>query len=140
VSLAGYRGNRQVGKTLYTKHCAACHQLRGEGSVVGPQLDGAASRSVDRLLEDLLIPDRNVDRAFRTTSFLMEDGRVVVGLVVEESAEATRVVESNGKALILDPDAVEQRRDNGRSLMPGNMHEVLTREELGDLIGFIREP
>ncbi|MDE0864066.1 MAG: c-type cytochrome [Rubripirellula sp.] len=139
VSLAGYRGNRQVGKTLYTKHCAACHQLRGEGSVVGPQLDGAASRSVDRLLEDLLIPDRNVDRAFRTTSFLMEDGRVVVGLVVEESAEATRVVESNGKAVMLDPDAVEQRRDNGRSLMPGNMHEVLTREELGDLIGFIRE-
>lgn len=126
------------GEALFAKHCATCHQLRGKGLVVGPQLDGAASRSVQRLLEDIITPDRNVDHAFRTTSFLMDDGRVVSGLVTSESDTEVVVVEPTGKPITLDPNMVEQRREAGRSLMPGNMGEVLSVEQLRDLIYFVK--
>lgn len=106
--------------------------------MVGPQLDGAVTRSVERLLEDIITPDRNVDRAFRTSSFLLEDGRVIVGLVTVDTSTEIRVVESNGKARVIDPQTVEQRREAGRSLMPGNLWETLSPQQLGDLIGFIR--
>lgn len=137
-SLAARVGDSGNGQRLFTKHCAACHQLRGEGAVVGPQLDGAATRSVQRLLEDVVTPDRNVDRAFRTTSFLLDDGRVVVGLITHETDKAITAVEPNGKAIQIDPASVEIRREAGRSLMPSNMDEVLSADEFGDLIRFIR--
>ncbi|MEM8671279.1 MAG: PVC-type heme-binding CxxCH protein [Planctomycetota bacterium] len=126
------------GKQLYKQHCAACHQLRGEGAVVGPQLDGAATRSVARLLEDIVVPDRNVDRAFRTTSFLMDDGRVFVGLVTHEADQEITFVESNGKTTKIDSAAVERRKESGRSLMPSNMAELLKADDLADLLKYIR--
>ncbi len=126
------------GQVLYTKHCQNCHQLRSQGAVVGPQLDGAASRSMERLLEDIVTPDRNVDHAFRTTSFLLEDGRVVSGLITSESDAEIVVVEPTGKPITLEKNAIEQRREAGRSLMPSNMGEVLSADELRDLIRFVQ--
>jgi putative heme-binding domain-containing protein len=127
------------GQRVFKKHCAACHQLRGQGTVVGPQLDGAITRSVDRLLEDIVTPDQNVDKAFRTTSFLLEDGRVLVGLVRSESEREIRLVDATGKEVMVDPEAVERRRDAGRSLMPSNFGEVMTAAEVSDLLKFIRQ-
>jgi putative heme-binding domain-containing protein len=138
-SVAARMGDLDNGHRLFSKHCAACHQLRGEGAVVGPQLDGAATRSAQRLLEDVVTPDRNVDRAFRTTSFLLDDGRVVVGMVTHETDDQITAVEPNGKAIQIDPASIEARREAGRSLMPSNMDEVLSADEFGDLIRFVRE-
>ncbi len=126
------------GKQLYTQHCSACHQLRGEGAVVGPQLDGAATRSVARLLEDVVTPDRNVDRAFRTTSFLLDDGRVVVGLVTDETDREITLVTSDGKPVKIETGSIERRKEAGRSLMPSNMAEVLKPEDFADLLKYIR--
>jgi putative heme-binding domain-containing protein len=138
TDVAALQGNHQNGHGLYVKHCAACHQLRGEGAVVGPQLDGATTRSSDRLLEDIVTPDRNVDQAFRTTSFVLDDGRVMVGLVTSENDREITVVESTGKAIRIDPQSIELRREAGRSLMPSNIAEVLSVEDFSDLIHFLR--
>jgi putative heme-binding domain-containing protein len=93
---------------------------------------------VERLLEDVVTPDRNVDRAFRTTSFLLDDGRVIAGLVTSENDAEIIVVPSSGKPVTVDPESIEQRREAGRSLMPSNMAEVLSADELGDLLRFLR--
>ena len=59
------------GKRVYDQNCAICHQIDGQGGLVGPQLDGIGGRGLDRLLEDILDPNRNVDHAFRTTDVLI---------------------------------------------------------------------
>src|SRR5207247_1006000 len=61
------------GKLVFEKSCAACHQLGGKGAKVGPQLDGIGLRGADRLLEDILDPNRNVDQAFRATLIETDD-------------------------------------------------------------------
>src|SRR5205823_1098758 len=55
-----------AGEKFFVKTCAICHQIAGQGKVIGPQLDGIGSRGLDRLIEDVLDPNRNVDPAFRT--------------------------------------------------------------------------
>ncbi|MCG8651786.1 MAG: c-type cytochrome, partial [Pirellulales bacterium] len=139
-TLAAQVGDAGRGHQVFKKHCAACHQLHGEGTVVGPQLDGAITRSVDRLLEDIVTPDHNVDKAFRTTSFLLDDGRVLVGLVRAETQREISVVDSKGKNLAIDPDSIERRQESSRSLMPSNFSEVLSPAEINDLLKFIRRP
>ena len=75
--IAAGEGSASAGQALFTKNCAACHRHGGEGGLVGPQLDGVAVRGPERLLEDILDPNRNVDEAFRTTVATLADGRVV---------------------------------------------------------------
>jgi putative heme-binding domain-containing protein len=130
--------NAENGSQVFKKNCEACHQLHGQGVVVGPQLDGAITRSPARLLEDIVTPDQNVDKAFRTTSFLLEDGRVVVGLVRSETDKEINLVDSAGKTITLDADSVEQRREAGRSLMPGNFGEVISPADFADMMEYIR--
>ena len=133
-------GDLENGQRVFTKHCAACHQLRGVGTVVGPQLDGAVTRSIERILEDLVTPDQNVDKAFRTTSFLLDDGRVIVGLVRSENDREISLVDATGKVITIEPTTIEQRRDAGRSLMPSNFGEALSSDEIRDLLKFVRHP
>ncbi|MFG0335418.1 MAG: HEAT repeat domain-containing protein, partial [Maioricimonas sp. JB049] len=71
------------GTWIFKKSCASCHRIGQEGKQIGPQLDGVGIRGPRRLLEDILDPNRNVDGAFRTTTILLDSGRVVTGLVVE---------------------------------------------------------
>jgi len=48
----------EKGKVVFKTHCAACHQIEGEGGLIGPQLTGIGFRGADRLAEDILDPNR----------------------------------------------------------------------------------
>ncbi len=126
------------GQALFRQHCAACHQLRGVGETIGPQLDGVLTRSNERLVEDIVLPDRNVDHAFRTTSFLMDDGRVIVGMVQADDDDQIRLADATGKVIAIETDAVEMRIESTRSLMPSDFIDVLTADDLAHLLGFMR--
>src|SRR5262249_49232638 len=75
------------GVKIYEKHCAACHQLGGKGSKVGPQLDGIGARGAEKLIEDILDPNRNVDPNFRTTRLTLKNGMELTGLLLREEGE-----------------------------------------------------
>lgn len=131
------QGDAAQGLLVFRKHCAACHQLQGEGQVVGPQLDGTGGRGAIRLLEDIALPDRNVDRAFRTTTFITTDGRAINGLIRSENEAAVTIVGNDGKPIELSLDDIEVRREGTTSLMPGNFHQTLQQKEFVDLLQFL---
>lgn len=129
----------RLGEQLYEKHCQNCHQLRGRGLVVGPQLDGVVVRSQARLLQDILLPNANVDRAFRQSTLLLDNDEIVRGIVVPSARGAVRVVDSQGKGRDVTESQIVSRKDEGLSLMPANFHELLTPKEVQALIAFIRD-
>lgn len=137
--IASITADAAAGAEVYTRHCAACHQFRGAGSLVGPQLDGVTTRTNVRLMEDITMPDRNVDAAFRTTSLLLDDGRVIVGMIQTEDDTEIRLADSTGKVLVVEVDSVETRIESNRSLMPGNFTETLTATDLANLFAFLRK-
>ena len=128
------------GAEVFKRNCAACHQLRGSGAVVGPQLDGVLSRTDERLIEDIIMPDRNVDAAFRSTSFLLDDGRVIVGIVQAEDEKEIKIADQTGKTIQIDTETVETRIASNRSLMPSNFAETLSASDLAHLFMFMRKP
>jgi putative heme-binding domain-containing protein len=139
-AIATIRADATQGAELFKRNCAACHQLRGTGAVVGPQLDGVLSRTDERLIEDILMPDRNVDAAFRTTSFLMDDGRVIVGMVQAEADTEIKLADQTGKILQINTDEIETRIESNRSLMPGNFADTLSAADLANLFMYMRNP
>src|SRR5205807_179633 len=95
---------------VFDKSCANCHRLGGKGAKVGPQLDGIGIRGPERLLEDLLDPNRNVDQAFRMTTLALGNGQVVSGLLLAEEGEILVLADSQGKEVRVAKKEVEERK------------------------------
>ncbi len=132
---ADHDANR--GEAVFKKHCAACHQVGGQGAVVGPQLDGIGNRGLERVLEDVLDPNRNVDVAFRTTTVALEDGTVHTGLVRRDEGAVRVLVDQKGKEFSIRRDQIVQERKSNLSLMPANVAELVPEKEFYDLVAFL---
>ena len=70
-----FKPDLALGQQAFKKICTNCHRIGGEGHKVGPDLDGIGIRGLDRVLEDVLDPNRIVDQAFRVTQIQTTDGR-----------------------------------------------------------------
>ena len=125
------------GLELFKKHCAACHQLRGEGQKIGPQLDGVGIRGLDRLLEDVLAPNRNVDAAFRSVTIVMHSGQIQIGLPRRTESETIYFADRTGKEFSLAKGDIETQVVSQISLMPANFGELLNESDSRDLMRFL---
>jgi len=130
-------GNADNGRLMFQKNCQVCHQMRGEGKQVGPNLDGVAGRGLQRLLEDVLAPSRNVDAAFRTTTLVTKDGRAYSGLAKDLPDGQISLTDVQAKETILAAADIEERTQSSASPMPANFAEVLTAEQLRDLSAWL---
>ncbi|HYD84430.1 MAG TPA: c-type cytochrome, partial [Opitutus sp.] len=106
------------GVAVFEKTCIACHQIEKKGALVGPQLDGIGSRGLERIIEDIVDPNRNVDHAFQTTTFVLSDGDIVSGLLRREEGESIVYAEATGKENTLPRNSVKERHTSELSLMP----------------------
>lgn len=127
----------ELGKKMMQQHCAACHQLRGEGALVGPQLDGTIVRGAQRLGEDILDPNANVDKAFRITALLLDDDTVLTGLVRDSEDGSLVVTSQDGKSVQIAAARISDRRDTQQSLMPSNFGEVIDDHQLASLLKYL---
>jgi putative heme-binding domain-containing protein len=127
----------KLGKEVFAKNCANCHQLGGQGAKVGPQLDGIGNRGLDRLLEDILDPSRNVDQAFRATRVVKQDGGVVEGLVLREEGKILILADHLGKEIRVEGDNVESKKQLLTSPMPANLVETIPERDFYNLMTYL---
>lgn len=131
------RPSVEAGAALFTKQCAACHQIAGKGTIVGPQLDGIGQRGLERVLEDVLDPNRNVDVNFRTTTVVTKDGKIFSGLPRREEGATLVLVDNKGKEFTVPLAEIDERVKSKLSLMPANVGEILTEREFLDLVSYL---
>ena len=130
-------GSREAGAALFVKKCAVCHQVAGKGKKVGPNLDGIGSRGLDRLAEDILIPNQNVDVSFRSTTVVTKAGKVHNGLIKQTEGARLILVDNAGREISIPVDSIEERVKSTRSAMPDNQGEMLTDKEFRDLLAWL---
>jgi putative heme-binding domain-containing protein len=130
------------GKQLFeVAGCVACHKLNGAGNAIGPDLSKLEDKmqSLD-ILKELLDPSVRINEKFQSYLFQLDSGRVVTGLVLEETPEAIKVAENplvNANPTVLKPDEVEERQKSPTSIMPKGLLDKLSREEILDLIAYV---
>jgi putative membrane-bound dehydrogenase-like protein len=131
--------DRSQGRLLFTRHCAACHKLFGEGQQVGPELTGSQRASVEYLLENLVDPSALVGREYQMTIVETTDGRVLNGIVLREDADVVALQTANERVLV-PANEVEAREQSKVSLMPEGLLEKLSESELRELIAYVAGP
>jgi putative heme-binding domain-containing protein len=106
---------------------------------VGPQLDGLGTRGLERIVEDVLDPNRNADPAFTPSLITLKDDTSITGLLRREEGEMLVFVDTLGKEVAVPKNEITERRESQLSLMPANFGEVLTVAEFHDLMAFLLE-
>jgi putative heme-binding domain-containing protein len=125
------------GAKVFEKHCAGCHQIANKGARIGPQLDGIGLRGLDRILEDMLDPNRNVDQEFRATTLTLTNGQQVVGLLLREEGAVLVMADAQGKEVRVPRDQVERKTISPLSPMPANFGEQIPEAEFSDLLAYL---
>jgi putative heme-binding domain-containing protein len=137
---AGYRGatvDVVRGKELFTAACAACHQINGEGGLVGPQLTGIGTRGAERLCEDILVPNRNVDHAFWTTVLTLKDDETVSGLFRREEGELLVLANAAGTEFTVPKSEVASRKESNLSVMPSNFGDAMPAPDFYHMLAYL---
>jgi putative heme-binding domain-containing protein len=137
ASFQNAKKDAALGTQVFTKHCANCHQVGGQGARIGPQLDGVGVRGLDRLLEDVLDPNRNVDQAFRQTTLTLKSGRIVTGLLLKQEGAVYVLADAQGKEVRVQKDSVQERSTSQVSPMPGNFAEQIPEGDFNLLLAYL---
>ena len=137
AAFAKAKADPKAGLAVFTKTCAACHQVGDIGKKIAPQLDGIGNRGLDRLVEDILDPSRNVDAAFRTRVLNLVDGRTVSGAFVRIDGAVWVLANEKGEEVRVSLKDVESWKHSPLSPMPANVGETVPEPDFYHLIAFL---
>ncbi len=125
------------GKKVYQERCSSCHRLGGEGHALGPDLVTVKNTGKEKLLVNILDPNREVRPEFVSFVVETEDGESLVGLIANESSTAVTVRQAYGKEEVIPRSQIRKMRSQSQSLMPEGLEAGLTRQDLADLLDYI---
>ncbi len=128
--------DRKHGRLLYSRTCASCHTLFGEGAKIGPDLTGSQRTNPEYLLTKLIDPSAVVARDYQMTVLTLKNGRVLSGLVKEENNK-TLTLQTQNEAVRLDKSDIEERQRSQQSMMPDGLLAPLSSTEIRDLIAYV---
>ncbi|MDF1842005.1 MAG: GDSL-type esterase/lipase family protein [Rubripirellula sp.] len=131
------------GMSAFAKaNCHQCHVLAGHGVNLGPDLSKITERyRGQKLLRQLLDPSSEINKDYQTFRFLLTDGRVVSGVIVQEDKKSFQVVANlltPDVKIRVEKDAIEQQIKSSVSAMPAGLLDVLTKDEIIDLLVFLQ--
>ncbi len=119
--------------------CIACHAIGYKGGNIGPDLSRIGKIRTERdLLESLLFPSVSFVRSYEPVLVVTNSGKQFSGLVRRETPdEIILATGAKEEARILRAD-IEEIRPSSVSVMPAGLDTQLTREQIIDLIAFLK--
>ena len=132
-----------VGKNLFkVANCSGCHKLNDEGRELGPDLTKTEpqNHTPELLLRSILEPSKDIAEKYQSYTFLLDSGKIVAGMIVEETPAEVKVLVdplAKGDPAVLLKDEIEERSKASISIMPAGLLSKLTREEILDLVAYV---
>ncbi len=127
----------ELGKAVFMNTCSVCHQINGQGGIVGPQLDGIGNWGRRALAEKMLDPNRNISQAFKTYTVTLNDGKVLSGLFRRDEGELEVYANASGQEYTVSKKDIKEKKASQYTLMPDNFGESIPEEDFDALIGFL---
>ncbi len=135
-------GDRRRGQTVFNSPkaaCATCHAIGYLGGKMGPDLTRIGDiRSERDLLEAVVFPNASYARGYEPVAVTTTAGAVHTGLLRSERPEETVLAGLDGKEVRIRREDIDDIQPASISPMPAGYAQVFTRQELADLIVFLK--
>ncbi len=130
-------GDAVAGQEVYKRVCGQCHKLHGEGQEVGPDITVNGRNSFEQLLSNVFDPSLVIGASYQARTVVTADGRVLTGLVAEDSPQRVILKTQGGKLETIAREDVEAMKTSPLSLMPEDLEKQLKPQELADLFALL---
>jgi putative heme-binding domain-containing protein len=131
------RGRRLVENDERTR-CLACHAIAGKGASLGPDLAGQAGRSdAAEILDSILEPSAKIHPDYASTTVVLRSGQVLQGIVQPLGETELDIATSATDKVRVARGEIDEQSPCRVSLMPGNLHELLSAGEVADIVAYL---
>ncbi len=139
TSKAHASADKSKGRALFEQSCIKCHKLYGQGQMIGPDLTGSNRGNMDYLLENIVDPSAVVSKNYYASIVVLEDGRVINGLITNKNEQAVTIQTQTDK-MTVPMDEVLEIGTTTQSPMPDGLLKNLTEEQIHDLFAYLMHP
>ncbi len=119
--------------------CAACHAIGYLGGKVGPDLTKIGQIRNERdLLEAIVYPSASFVRSYEPMIVATKAGEEFSGVLRKDAAEEVVLATGPNTEQRLARADISDMRPGNVSVMPSGLAEQLTKEEIADLLAFLK--
>ena len=119
--------------------CYSCHAIGYMGGRIGPDLTRIGQvRSERDLLEAILFPDVSFARGYDPVVVTTVSGEVHGGVLRSDSRDEVVLGTAAGEEIRIPRPRIKDMQPGTVSLMPPGLADQLTRQELADLLAFLK--
>jgi putative heme-binding domain-containing protein len=134
-------GNAEAGRRIFFEkpeaNCAKCHRVGGLGGETGPALDGiGAARTRQQLLDAMLQPNAQVVEGYDSVVLLLNNGMGCSGFLKGETESELAVLTPEDGLMTIRKSEI-QIRQKGLSPMPEGLDQILSAQDLRDLVEYM---
>jgi putative membrane-bound dehydrogenase-like protein len=117
--------------------CYRCHKAQGRGQEVGPDLSTVGRNPRRHILESILQPSALVAPNYQTWQVETTDGKVRTGLLTRTYLDDYTYLDAKGDFFHVKTGDVVETRPVPQSIMPDGLVDLLTDQELRDLMAYL---
>jgi putative heme-binding domain-containing protein len=119
--------------------CLTCHAVGYVGGKLGPDLTKIGSVRTERdLLESVVFPSLSFVRSYEPVTVATSDGKVVSGVLKKDAPDEVVLALNATEEAHVPRSEIEEVRPGTVSVMPSGLDQVLSQQELADLIAFLK--
>ncbi len=133
-------GDASKGKVVYEQAgtCANCHKVNGAGKEVGPDLSEIGGKlSREALFESILFPSAGISHNYEMYSVETKNGTTMNGVLVSQTPEEITLKGADALVRTFKRADIDVSEKSSVSLMPADLHKVLTDQDLVDLVEYM---
>lgn len=136
-------GDALVGESLFFDAdfpaCSQCHTFDGQGGEIGPELtEEAGVRTLQYIIESILLPSEKIASGYEPILVLTKDGKRLDGVLRNEDDTSITLVTREGEEITIAKADIDRRDDDQPSIMPDNFGELLSVDQLHDILAFLQ--
>jgi len=132
-------GDLQRGEQVFKKHCSDCHQFRGAGFQVGPNLSSMTGRTAATLMDAVVSPNKAVEPKYISYSIALNDGRIFSGIIDQQADNSITLVKARAEKNSVLQSEIETLSSTGKSLMPEGFDRTIPPQEMADLLLYLQQ-
>ena len=130
-------GDTSRGQKVFETSCMVCHRSGDKGNEVGPNLETVRQWDAEKIVMNILDPNREVAPNFVSYEIELKDGAAISGIIVSETAGSISLKRADGVDETVLRQNIEKISSSGISLMPEGLEAAIPPQAMADLVAFL---
>jgi putative membrane-bound dehydrogenase-like protein len=130
-------GEARRGKEVFKKNCSSCHRLEGIGTAIGADITAIRNRGKEAVMLAILDPNREVLPQFIGYVAVLDNGRIITGMITAETATSITLQRPDGGSETVLRINLEELRSTGLSFMPEGLENQVDLQSMADLLAYL---